>query len=357
MPSRNPTTAADTLRPEHLYKAVGLLLLALFFYANFGRIANVLLLVYAAAILGVAFNVVVGLMPSHRRWITAGLGLLIFGGIGLTLWFAVPALTEQLRGLSGDIPDYQEQLEAWVERLREATGLNIDLFGSQSRSFVQGMFSDVQMIGTARGLLEGLFLPLVLIMGGLFAAAKPNDKLLNGLLRAVPPGRRDSFRRMLQLLADRLRAWVKGTLLSMLIVGVLAAVGFWIIGVPYPLLLAVLSGLAEIVPLIGPWVAGAVVVGVSFLHDPTTALWAAILMLVIQQIESNLITPLVMAKVAEVHPFISLFSLLLFATLFGFLGILLALPLVLLIWTAVEVLWVERALGDRNQPLEPVAEE
>ena len=213
------------------------------------------------------------------------------------------------------------------------------------------------MIGTARGLIEGLFLPLVLIMGALYATADPNRRLLTPLLRAVPATHRDSFRRLFELLGARLRAWVKGTLLSMLIVGVLVVIGLWAIGVPYALLLAVLSGLAEIVPLIGPWVAGAVVVGVAFLNDPTTALWAALLMLAIQQVESNLITPMVMAKVAEVHPFVTLFSLFLFATLFGFLGILLAIPLVLLIWTVVEVLWVDRALHAGDDAIEPVARE
>ena len=231
-------SADEVLRPEHLYKAVGLLLLVLFVYANLRGIAEVLLIVYAAAILGVAFHAIVGLIPNHRRGVTAGLGLLIFGGIALTLWFAVPALADQVRGLSSEVPSYRAQLEVWAQQFRQATGLNIDLFGSRSRSFFRGMFSDAQMIGTARGLMEGLFLPLVLIMGGLYAAAKPNDKLLTGFLRAVPPQRRDAFRHMLQLLAHRLRAWVKGTLLSMLIVGVLTVVGFWIIGVPYPLLLA-----------------------------------------------------------------------------------------------------------------------
>ncbi|HUE95168.1 MAG TPA: AI-2E family transporter [Longimicrobiaceae bacterium] len=349
--------ADQPLRPEHLYKAVGLLLLVLFLFTHFDSLARVLLIVYAAAILGVAFNVVVGLMPGERRWMTGLLGVVIFGLTALALWIGLPALASQLRGLTGEIPSYREQLEAWVEQLRAVTGLNIDLFGQESRDFFGNLFSDAAVLGTARGLIEGIFLPFVLIMGGLYAAGKPNDKLLVGLIRIVPPDRRDSFRRMLRLLGDRLKAWVKGTLLSMLIVSVLAGMGLWLIGAPYPLLLGVLAGLAEIVPIIGPWVAGALAVGVTFLHDPTTALWVALLMLAVQQVESNLITPIVMASVAEVHPFVTLFAIILFATLFGFLGILLSLPLVLLVWTVVEVLWVERALGANDDSVEPVARE
>lgn len=345
------------IEPEHLYKAVGLLLLVLIIHSEFDAISQVLLIVYAAAILGVAFNVIVGLLPSHRRWLSGVLGVLIFGGIGLGLWLGLPVIGDQLRSLSNELPRYQQQLEQWTERLRESTGLNIDLFGSGTREYLSGMFSDSQVLGTARGVLEGLFLPLVLIMGGLYAAAAPNDKLLTAVLRGVPEDRRDSFRHLLMLLGTRIKAWVKGTLLSMLIVGVLTSVGLYLIGVPYPLLLGSLAGVAEIIPLVGPWVAGAVVVGIAVMNDPTLAIWAAGLMLGIQQLESNVITPMVMASVADVHPFVTLFSLFLFATLFGFLGILLAVPLVLLLWTVLEVLWADRAVHSANDQIDPVAKE
>ena len=77
----------------------------------------------------------------------------------------------------------------------------------------------------------------------------------------------------------------------------------------------------------------------------------------IQQLESNLITPIVMAKVADVHPFVTLFAILLFGSLFGFLGVLLALPLVLLFWTFVQVLWVERAIHAGDDRIPPIVDE
>ncbi len=86
-------------------------------------------------------------------------------------------------------------------------------------------------------------------------------------------------------------------------------------------------------------------------------LWTAVAILAIQQVESQLVTPLVMAKAAEVHPFVTLFAIVLFGGLFGFLGILLALPLVLLLWTVTQVLWVERAIGTGHDRIEPVVEE
>jgi predicted PurR-regulated permease PerM len=77
--------------------------------------------------------------------------------------------------------------------------------------------------------------------------------------------------------------------------------------------------------------------------DPMKAIWVAVAMTAVQQIESAFVTPLAMSTSVRVHPFVTLFALLMFGSLFGFLGVLLAVPLVLLIWTAVEVYWIDEA--------------
>jgi predicted PurR-regulated permease PerM len=130
-----------------------------------------------------------------------------------------------------------------------------------------------------------------------------------------------------------------------------------IIGVPYALMIGIFAGIVEFVPLVGPWVGGLLAVSVASLDDPGKVLWTIIAVLAIQQLESNVITPLVMARAAEIHPFVTLFALLLFGSLFGFLGILLSIPLVLLLWTIIEVLWVERAIDTDEDRIAPVVKE
>ncbi len=362
--SDRPTTpkpsgrlSPSAIAPEHLYKAVGLLFLFLIFFSYFEQISRVLLIVYAAAILAVALNVLVRLVPTNRRVVSGVLGLAIFGIIGATLWFAVPALTSQLRSLAGEGPRFQEQLDNLSAWIRDSTGLNVELVGSNARAFVGDLFAGPEMLGTAWGVVEGLFLPLVILVGALYAVAKPNEQLLSPLLHVVPATRRDDFRRLFAILGDRLKGWVKGTLLAMVAVGILTTIGLWVIGVRYSLLLGVASGLFEVVPLVGPWVAGVIAVAVAFVDDPTHAIWVALLMLAIQQLESNVITPIAMSQAAEVHPFVTLFALFFFGSIFGFLGIILAVPLVLLVWTTVEVLWVDRAINAEHDRIEPVVRE
>lgn len=356
----SPRGGSGVFRPEHFYKGIGLLFLLALLYRFFDAVSRVFLITYAAAILGVALNRIVVHVPGKRKWVTAVVGLLIFGAIGVVLWLALPVLMDQLRGLVDQIPAMRAQMQQWGEQLRQRTGLNVQLLGERS----QGMLGDFitsgggsSILGRAQGLLEFIILPLLILFGGLFAVGKPNQNLLTPLLRAVPEQRRPAFRRILELLGTRLWAWVRGVLLSMLIIGGLSTIAFYAIGLPYALLLGVWSGLTEFVPLVGPWVGGLTAVAVALMDSPDKALWTAIAVFAIQQLESDLITPMVMARVAEVHPFVTLFAILLFGSLFGFLGILLALPLVFLIWTVVQVLWVERAIHAGDDPIAPVVEE
>ncbi len=349
-----------TLRPDHLYKAIGLFFLLLFLYRFFEQLKQALLLVYAAAILAVALNPLARWLPVARKWVAAVVGVVVTATLGVVLWLAVPAFLSQLQGFTQRVPEYQERLEAWGEWIRQETGLNIILLGEQTAQALQGMFTQIgteQILGHARGLVEVLIIPFIILIGGLYALANPNDRLLQPLLRVVPRERRAAFYRMFQLLGDRLFGWIRGTLIAMFAVGMLSMAALYAIGVPYWLLLGVVIGLAEFIPILGPWIGGLPATVIAFLDDPMKGLWTAIAIIAIQQIESYLITPWAMSQAAKIHPFVTLFALIVFGSIFGFLGILLALPIVIFLWTVIEVLWVERTIDTDEDYIPPVVEE
>jgi predicted PurR-regulated permease PerM len=144
---------------------------------------------------------------------------------------------------------------------------------------------------------------------------------------------------------DALRLWLKGQLVSMVVVGVLTGLGLWLIGVPSAAALGLLAGLLEFVPLAGPVIAAIPTLLLALSVGPNTALWAAGLMLVIQQIEGNVIQPLVQRYAVQLPPALFLFALLGFAAMFGAFGIILAAPLTVVVYSLIRRLYVQEALG------------
>jgi predicted PurR-regulated permease PerM len=345
----------ERITPAHLYRAVALGFLLALVYRYWDDITRVFLLGYAAAILAVVLNAFRRRLHVQRKWLAAGVGLLVVGSVvGLMVW-GTPLIVEQARGVVQTGPELEQQIGRWEQQIRAATGMRVDI--PDPSGMFQGGGGGSGMMGRAATLLEILFIPLILFFGGLFALANPNDRLLTPMLRAVPHGLRLAWYRIFQLLGERLIGWAKGTATAMLGVGLLSIAAFLAIGVPNAVALGLFNGLVEFIPLFGPWIGGLTAVLIAFLDDPQKALFAGIAALAIQQIEANLITPWAMSRNAEVHPFVTLFGLVLFGSLFGFLGILLAIPLVMLVWTMVQVLWVERAIDTDRDRIAPVVEE
>src|SRR5690606_19472128 len=158
---------------------------------------------------------------------------------------------------------------------------------------------------------------------GIFLAARP-QLYRTGLIKLVPEGARGNAATALDDCDTALRLWLKGRLLAMVVVGVLIGVGLWLIGVRSYLALALLAAVLEFVPFIGASLAAVPAILLALLAGPEQARLVAGLFLIIQQLEGNLITPIIQQHAVELPAALLLFSLLAFALLFGVIGILLA---------------------------------
>ena len=267
-------------------------------------------------------------------------GLVLVGVVLLTLWLLQRHVASQFVQLSERVP-------AALPALGEALGMPgladavIDA-GRQAVS-AEGMFGRLASLGAT---LLGVLANAALIAFGAGYLASDPDLYTVGLVKLFPPRLHGTVRDTLTTLGNALRLWLLAQSASMVITGALTGAALWLIGVPSPLALGVIAGVAEFVPLVGPFIGAVPALLLAFSVSPQTALWTVAAVLLIQQVESNLVQPLVTRAAVSVPPAVLLFAVVAFGVLFGIPGVLLAAPLTVTAFVIVKRLYVREALGE-----------
>ena len=163
-----------------------------------------------------------------------------------------------------------------------------------------------------------------------------------GLLHLFPLGARDRVQKALTASSQALRKWMLGQLVAMTVVGILTGVGLWLIGVPMAIPLAIIAGLLDFVPVVGPMMAALPGILIAFSQGPDVALYAALVYLAVQFIEGNVATPLAQKWAVSVPPALTLLGIVGFGVLFGVMGVLFAMPMLVVTMVLVQKLYVER---------------
>lgn len=203
----------------------------------------------------------------------------------------------------------------------------------------------VQSLAYANAVVGGLLsLAAVFLLG--FYWTLEGRTIVSRLVRWASPQRRDTIEALVGEIEDKLGRWVLAELLLAGIVGTVALVAYLIIGLPFAVVLAVIAAVMEVVPIIGPWVAGAAAVLVALSTDPTRVIWTIVAMMAIQFAEGNLLVPRLMRRVVGTHPLVTLLALAAFSSLFGFAGVLLAVPIAAAIQIVLDRLVVADALSE-----------
>jgi predicted PurR-regulated permease PerM len=203
------------------------------------------------------------------------------------------------------------------------------------------------------GALSGLAIVLV---GGLYLAAQP-ALYAGGLLRLVPAGSRGQIAETLDAITVSLRNWLKGQALGMLFVGVATGLGLWLVGVPAAWAIGLVAGLAEFVPYLGIFVAGIPAVVLGFGQGTTTGLWTIGVLLAVQQIQGNLVMPLLQNRMVDLPPAVTIFGIIAAGILFGVAGVLLATPLTIVVLVVIRRLYLHEdkheVLASSDAPAAP----
>ena len=220
------------------------------------------------------------------------------------------------------------------ENIRELT----DSLSGFADQVLAGMLSLAGAVATA---LSAFFLVAV---AGVFFAAEP-QRYRDGVVLLFPISLHGKVRRAMRQSGNGLLLWLRAHVIAMATVGVLVGLGAWAIGLPSGLALGLIAGLAEFVPIIGPFIAFVPAALVAFGENTSLLGWTVLLYFVVQQLEGNVVTPLLQRNIVSLPPVLLLFSMVAFGFIFGVAGVIVAAPITVTLYTLVRELYVRDLLG------------
>ncbi len=339
------------------WSTLGLIVLVgvIIYLIDQGRV--ILAPLFLAMVIVVILNPFVSLLQRMgvHRVIGTTLGFLLFiGFLVAAVALVIPSIVEQGQMFATDFPELYNEFTDQTITFADRFGIDVSIWDYDR---IVEYFEDPENQDTILSLIldrigsvtSGIFeFILVFLLGPVLAFYLLIDlpKTQGGTLGLVPEDDRAEVAFVGRELNTAVGGFLRGQLLVAIIVGIMLAFGYWVIGLPFWLLIGLIGGLLNIVPFLGPWVGGFLGVLVAVITtDFQTAFWAAIVALVVQQIDNNFISPLVLKATVRLHPAVTLTVLVFAGAVAGFWGIVIAVPLAASIKVIVGHYWRTRLLG------------
>ncbi|HZG07385.1 MAG TPA: AI-2E family transporter [Allosphingosinicella sp.] len=282
---------------------------------------------------GMPFAVALGISVLGLLGLIGG----AFAFFGATLQAEFAELANRLPSAWASVQTRMAQSSIGEAILERAQGV-----APSGQAIVNGITTALAAVG---GALSGLAIVLV---GGLYLAAQPT-LYAGGLLRLIPTRARTEAAETLDAITVSLGNWLKGQALGMLFVGVATGLGLWLVGVPAAWAIGLVAGLAEFVPYLGILVAGIPAIVLGFGQGTDTGLWTLGVLVAVQQIQGNLVMPLLQNKMVDLPPAVTIFGIIAAGILFGVAGVLLATPLTIVVLVLIRRLYLDE---DKHEVLE-----
>ncbi|MDO4264647.1 MAG: AI-2E family transporter [Deinococcus sp.] len=328
----NPTE----IRVVNLLPAAFAVLAAMLALYFFSQVTTALLAITLAVLLASALN---PLARVFERWMSRGMAaiatvLLVLGAIIGMGAIAVPPIVGQLTAvdLPGTVGEAQAQLENLARRYPQLEPLvqpeRVQQFQAQLTAWLSSLAGS--LLDLASKLVGLIFTGVLTLMMVIFVLANPAP-LLGGVLGAFPPQYRVPATRALAQILMQMGAWGRATVLIMLATGIIMAGGLYLLGVDNWLIFGVLAALGELIPNIGPILAGFPPVVFAAVEDPQKGLYVLLFAIVFQQLEGNVLAPYLLGGAGKMHPLSVLIGVLLFSSVFGIVGAFLTVPFLIVI--------------------------
>jgi predicted PurR-regulated permease PerM len=300
---------------------------------------NILLMVLAGSLIAVYFHGLGDMIQRKTRMarkyamiISVAGSLILFGTL---LWFMGTKISVQISELSNTLPHTVSTAKAKMAETPLGQKILQNFQGDDSHKL---MDTAQTFFSTSFGVLGDMY--IILLLGVFFTASPSLYK--NGMLLLVPKPKKELGRHILNRISLSLKGWLKGMMVSMLLIFVLITVGLMLFGVPVAMVLGLITGLLELVPNIGSLIAMIPGVLLALTIGTNTAIMVAIFYIVCQTIVANIVTPIIQKRIINMPPAITLVSQLVMGAVSGALGIILAVPLLAIIMILLDELYVKK---------------
>jgi predicted PurR-regulated permease PerM len=309
-------------------------------------------LLFFAFILAAAMRPTVEGLRRHGIPRAAGIGLhyvVLLGLIAGFLWLVVPRAIDQVDSALGGLPQSRADID---EQTRSSTGIKHDVLANIQQRLedlpTAGSLIDpaLQVTRTVLEVMLGIFFVLASAAYWIFERDRAEDLLCS----VLPRRRRKIVRDTWNLIDAKLGAYVRGQALLIVLVGVVLSLAFWAIGLPYWILIGTFAGLVEIVPVVGPFAAGALAVGVGLTVSWEVALAAGLAVLIVRVTEDYLVIPRVLGDAVGLTPLVVLVAVTATGLLFGGFAVILAIPFAAVVATLIDVIVRDKDPAQEDVP-------
>jgi predicted PurR-regulated permease PerM len=353
------------IRPSALYRVVllaaGLLVVGILF----PRLVTLLVAILATVLLAIPLAMTADYLERFRIPRAIGALLALLAGIGvlaLTLYLVIPPFVDQTNEFVEAVPGAVDDVTSGFADL---TGSQPQQVGEEVQSFIEGytespdrLLGPLTSIGFSIATVFGAL--LFIVITAYYIAVRPTP-LVDGVLALFPPARRDEVRRVMLRVRDSWVGWMQGVVVDMIVTAVLLYIGLTIIGIDLAIFFAVFSALLVVIPYFGAFLGAIPPVLFALTDSPELALLTLGVYVLVQQIEGNVIIPLVMAQRVKLHPALIAIGVVVVGQLLGIIGLFVAVPIISAAVILVDELWVkpnERERGIKAvSPLDDVGEE
>ncbi|MBN1454380.1 MAG: AI-2E family transporter [Anaerolineales bacterium] len=307
----------------------------------FYRFNQVVFILFIAIVIGTVIRPVVTWL--HRRGLPriAGVILVYFLLLTIIIGFALllfPLIVEQGTTIAAAVPGYYQSLREWmvdspnqlIVRLSEFLPETLPGLEPIQQTGQQMLASAGQAMGYVASAAKVIFIAIVILVLA-FYWTLDGPRTLQSFLLLVPHDQRESISELISAMETKVGFYIAGQGILCLVIGIMALLAYLLIGLPNALVLALMAGVLEAVPMIGPLLGAIPAALVALSIAPDKLVWVIVATVVIQQLENSLLVPRVMSKAMGVNPFVTLLALFAFSSLFGIAGALMAIPMAAII--------------------------